>query len=278
MNTPALLTVVIHDVAPVNWAACQRVMAAVRQVGNIPMTLLAVPRFHLRPSTPEFEQAISAELDKGCEVALHGYTHLDAGNPKHWRDWIRRRVYTQGEGEFSGLGHMEASMAIDAGMRWFQRCRWPLHGFVAPAWLLSPGAWSALATKPLRYTCTRRALYTLDHPNRYAADSLVYSTHSALRRSLSLTRHACLAHRFEQQALVRLELHPHDADHPAIRRAWMNTLARLLPHRDACTMAEAVSRLVQAKAQQCVPPLAAVRTCDFLDTAPIARRDMVRVE
>lgn len=246
MTATSLLSIVIHDVAPVNWAACQRVMRAVREVGDVPMTLLAVPRFHLRPSTREFEQAVSHELQRGCEVALHGYTHLDAGHPRHWRDWIRRRIYTRGEGEFSDLGQWEASMAIDAGTRWFQRCRWPLHGFVAPAWLLSPGAWSALNKTPLRYTCTRRALYALDTQGRYPADSLVYSTESTLRRSLSLTRHAYLARRLRQQSLVRLELHPHDADHPAIRRAWMRTLENLLPDRQACTLADTVARLAQS--------------------------------
>ncbi|NBD22125.1 DUF2334 domain-containing protein [Aquabacterium fontiphilum] len=266
MTAPALMSIVIHDVAPVNWAACQRVMRAVREIGNVPMTLLAVPRFHLRPSTPEFEHAVSTELEHGCEVALHGYTHLDAGHPRHWRDWIRRRIYTRGEGEFSDLGQWEASMAIDAGIRWFQRCRWPLHGFVAPAWLLSPGAWSALSKKPLRYTCTRRALYTLDRQGRYPADSLVYSTESSLRRSLSLTRHAYLSHRIRQQSLVRLELHPHDADHPAIRRAWMRTLSTLLPDREVCTLADAVTQLAHA----------AERSSVFPETDPITCMDIRR--
>ena len=40
------LCVVVHDVAEARRGGCERVIAAVREVAPVPLTLLAVPRFH----------------------------------------------------------------------------------------------------------------------------------------------------------------------------------------------------------------------------------------
>ena len=40
------LCVVVHDVADARLAGCERVLAAVREVAPVALTLLAVPRFH----------------------------------------------------------------------------------------------------------------------------------------------------------------------------------------------------------------------------------------
>ena len=44
---------------------------------------------------------------------------------------------------------------------WFAKNRWPLSGFVAPAWLLGPGARQAVAERPFEYTATLRQLIHL---------------------------------------------------------------------------------------------------------------------
>lgn len=241
-----VVSVVIHDVAPVNWAACQRVLAAVREVADVPTTLLVVPRFHLRPSEPRFEDDLSALVRHGHETALHGYVHLDPGEPNGWRDHLRRRVYTDGEGEFSALDRGEAWRRLQAGARWFERCRWPLHGFVAPAWLLSAGTWDALWDMPLRYTATLSSVYGIADRTRLHSSALAFSTRSLWRRVASVPRNGWVMSRWDAQALVRLELHPHDADHAFIRRQWTRELARLLERRDALTLADAVATLIPA--------------------------------
>jgi predicted deacetylase len=85
---------------------------------------------------PGFRRLLSGRLARGDELALHGYFHCDDGpmasNP---RDWFMRRVYTH-EGEFYSLTREAASPRLHAGIEMFRRYRWPLHGFVAPAWLM----------------------------------------------------------------------------------------------------------------------------------------------
>lgn len=238
-----LLSVVIHDVAPANWAACQRVLQGINEVGHIPVTLLVVPRFHLQTRQASFESELSHLLASGHELALHGYSHLDPGQPRGWLDHLRRRVYTDGEGEFSDLSAQEAGLRLQAGMRWFEWHGWPLKGFVAPAWLLSPGSWQVLRDSALRYTTTVSAVHALPQRQHLHSSALVFSTRSRWRRMASVPRNQWVSLWWRQQPLVRLELHPRDADHPVIRRLWTAKLSDLLGERQALTLADAVDEL-----------------------------------
>jgi len=89
---------VLHDVAPSTRAACMRVLAAVAQVADVPVTLLAVPRYHGETSTPDLVDWLGARQRRGDELALHGWSHRDEEKPPTGMvDGLRRRVYTRGE-------------------------------------------------------------------------------------------------------------------------------------------------------------------------------------
>ena len=77
------LCVSLHDVAPATWRSCQQVLTAVREVADIPLTLLVVPAHWGRCSAlvPGFESAMTDQLTQGHELALHGYFHRDLGVP-----------------------------------------------------------------------------------------------------------------------------------------------------------------------------------------------------
>lgn len=237
------LCVVLHDVAPATRAGCERVLAALREVApDLPLTLLAVPRYHCEPSSRDFSAWLGERHAGGDEIALHGYTHLDDGEPHGLVDRLRRRHYTRGEGEFSDLSIIDATQRIRAGIKWFARLGMVPHGFVAPAWLMSPGTWEALRWLNLSYTCTLRQLVLLPERRALTSQSLVYSCASAWRRQASLAWNATVAATLRHNPLLRLELHPHDADHPAIRRSWQRLLAQHLPDRRATTLAVVADR------------------------------------
>lgn len=240
-----LFSVVIHDVAPANWEGCQRVLQAVREIGDIPTTLLVVPRFHLSASPASFDNELTHLLSSGHELALHGYSHLDPGQPRNWLDHIKRRVYTDGEGEFADLSTSHASLRLRAGLRWFEQRQWPVSGFVAPAWLLSAGSWQALHATALRYTTTLSAVHALPQRQHLHSSALVFSTRSSWRRAISIPRNRWVSLWWRRQPLVRLELHPRDADHPDIRKMWMGELATLMHERRPLTLADAVNELWQ---------------------------------
>jgi len=230
--------VVLHDVAPSTRAACTRALAAIAEVADVPATLLAVPRYHGEPATPELVEWLAARQRRGDELALHGWSHRDDEKPGGAVDRLRRRVYTRGEGEFWALSEREATRRIEAGIAWFRENGWPLAGFVAPAWLLGPGAWQALATQRFEYTATLRQLVHLPGRGRVTSQSVVYSTSSAWRRQTSLLWNAAVARLERGNPLLRLELHPRDADFADIRRSWQKVLARALRDRRAVTVAD----------------------------------------
>jgi predicted deacetylase len=236
------LCVVLHDVAPATRQSCERVLRAIADVAPLPVTLLAVPRYHCEPATPAFEEWLVERYSQGDEIALHGYTHQDDGVPRHLVDHLRRRHYTRGEGEFCALGMNEALRRLTAGVRWFARMGLPLHGFVAPAWLMSRETWEALRFMNLRYTCTLRRLVLLPDRRHLTSQSVVYSAASAWRRGASLVWSRVVAASLRRNPLLRLELHPHDADHPSIRRSWQRLLAEQLEGREAVTLDVAAER------------------------------------
>ena len=231
------LCVSIHDVAPVTWPACQRLLQAVRAVADVPLTLLVVPCYHGDDGRDAgYEAALGALLARGHELALHGYRHLDGGPPPSGprQRWLRR-VYTRGEGEFAALGEADSRQLLALGLEWFRRRGWPIDGFVAPAWLLGPGGWAALRGMPFGYTTTLTHFHWLPAGRSICSPSLVYTARNGVGRRLSpplaTAQAACLA----RAGLVRLGLHPADAAHPALLRHAQSLVAALLASRLALT-------------------------------------------
>jgi predicted deacetylase len=230
--------VVLHDVAASTRSACIRTLRAIAEVAELPLTLLAVPRYHGEAPSSDFDAWLGQRQQRGDEIVLHGYTHRDDLPPKGWLDRLRRRHYTRGEGEFWALPEAEARKRIDAGIAWFRDNDWALHGFVAPAWLLGPQAWPTL--EGFEYTATLRHIVRLPGRERTASQSIVYSTSSPWRRRSSVAWNAIIARLERGNPLLRIELHPRDADYTAVRRSWQSILERALRDRRAATVADFV--------------------------------------
>ncbi|WP_019140308.1 DUF2334 domain-containing protein [Noviherbaspirillum massiliense] len=246
------LCVSIHDVAPATWPQCELLLQAIHAVADVPVTLLVVPHYHRLPTGDgsHYHRLLEGRLVRGDELALHGYTHLDeAQRPRGLAERFTRQVYTRSEGEFLAIDQAEARRRLEAGLAWFAERGWPVEGFVAPAWLLGPDAWRALTEFSFRYTTTLRRFYLLPEREAMPTQSLVYTVGSAWRRGMSLGWNTFLCGALRNTPLVRLSLHPADADHPRIVRHFQVLLERLLPSRKAMTKA-AFARLWAASLQQ----------------------------
>lgn len=230
MAEPTVL-LVLHDVAPHNWADYRPFVDAVDAMGNIPMTWLVVPDFHHHDALDahgDFRRLLDSRVAKGDELALHGYYHCDdQPAPRTPKDWFMRRLYTH-EGEFYQLPQAQALERISDGIDLFRRHDWPLHGFVAPAWLMSDGTRQALRQLPLRYTSDPQHLYRLPDFTRIDAPGLVWSARSAWRRGLSKVLSDRREQCWQTAPVIRLGLHPVDMRHGYSRRYWLDTLQRLL--------------------------------------------------
>ncbi|MEO8629829.1 MAG: polysaccharide deacetylase family protein [Betaproteobacteria bacterium] len=235
------VSISVHDVAPATWAHCERLIAMLDAIGPLPLTLLIVPDFHRRgciSEHPDFVRAIEARLARGDEVALHGYYHLDEGAPpRNVGDWIERRVLTNREGEFAPLAESEARARIERGLSVMQRLGWPVVGFVAPAWLLGPGAWSALRQFSFSYTTTRNGIYHLPSRDFTAAPAVSYSARSGWRRLLSSALVPAHAATIAQQTLLRFALHPVDGQFERVINHWQLLIERAVRSRTPITKA-----------------------------------------
>jgi hypothetical protein len=215
------LVILLRAVAPSTWSQCQRVLAAVREVAALPVTLLVVPRLHGQARDRRFDDGLAWRSWLGDELALHGYMHEDS--------------------EFDQAGCDDSLQRLHAGIAWFDANEWPLAGFASPRWRLGTGAWSALKQTPLHYVLTRHGVHVLPRGDRIASHSIAWATHTAFARGVSLAWSAWPGRAGQDLApLVRLELTPDAADHGRVREAWQRRLQHHLAYRQVQTVARAV--------------------------------------
>jgi predicted deacetylase len=234
------LCVSVHDVAPHTWPLCERLLEAIAAVANIPVTLLVVPAYHHLPVIDRsgYDRLLEDRLARGDELALHGYAHLDEGPaPRTWRERFKRHVFTLNEGEFSAISASDAQHRLEMGLTWFGRHNWPVDGFVAPAWLLSDGAWQALRRFPFEYTTTLQRFYLLAENQALLSPSLVYSARNLWGRWTSRVWNSALVDAFGELPLVRLGLHPNDAKYPCLISHYQKLIEKLLATREPMTKA-----------------------------------------
>lgn len=235
---PPAVSIVMHDVAPSTWPACERVLDALAEVSPAAVSLLVVAdyhRLHRMEDDAGFVRAMQQRRERGDEVIVHGLTHLDESQPSSaLRDRIWRKFYTAGEGEFYALSQAEAAEKLQQAYTRFRALGWQTQGFVAPAWLYSAGACAALRDSPFAYTTSRRELILLPSQQRLSAPSLVWSVRAPWRLQLSAWWNEYMLRRIladpVRYPLLRLGLHPVDAAHPTCLAFWQDALHRALEH------------------------------------------------
>jgi predicted deacetylase len=241
---PRLLCVAIHDMAPDTWRDCKALVEMLQSIAPVPLTLAVVPDYHghgRADRAPWFVDAVNDLVGGGCEVALHGYRHLDdLAAPAGVAAWLQRRLLTAGEGEFAALTCGEAAARIAQGAQVLRDCGWQPRGFIPPAWLAGAGAREALARSGLEYCSSHGALLRLADGARIAAPCITASARSAWRRGASAAWLKIAAVQCAHAPLLRIALHPADARSPALLAHWRELVTRLIATRAPVTKHQAV--------------------------------------
>lgn len=222
------LVVSLHDVSPLTFEACDWILRELRTVGITKTSLLVIPDHHQRAplrNHSDFCHWLRARVSDGHEPVLHGYTHLRIRKPaESLQDRFTTRIYTRDEGEFFDISAEQATERVQQGLLEFQRIGLHPTGFIAPAWLLSMAAERVLRDVGLRYTTViqeiRDLVSGLSHPSR----SLCWSVRSGWRRIVSLGYNAAQMKVQAQNEVLRIAIHPVDAEY---ERIW-NQIVRLI--------------------------------------------------
>lgn len=241
------LLVSVHDVTPRHFARLKAIAALLERHGlGGRYSALVVPNFwHEWPLAdhPEFVTWLSGQIQDGVEPLLHGYFHRDESD--HRGAWARLRgtALTAGEGEFLGLDREAARARIVAGARVLadHLGAAPL-GFVAPAWLYSDATREVL--RELGYAVAEdhwRVWSPVQDAVLARGPVIAYASRTRLRAAASIawSRAATLA--LDRQAIVRLAIHPHDLDVPALARELDRALAVLTRERAAIRYGDLVA-------------------------------------
>lgn len=245
--TERLAAIVVHDVAPATWPQCEALLRMVDAQGAPPVTLLVVPHFHRGVHAREsraFVDALGERVARGDELALHGYYHADdAPPPRTLRDFVARRVLTRSEGEFAAIDAADAAERLARGIALFDEQRWPLAGFVPPAWQINDATRRALDGAPHRfaYVPVRAGIHRLPGWQLEPTANLCYSPDRRWRRAMSRALIGREWRRAGARRLMRLSLHPLDARFAEVLAHWRTLIARALAERRPVTKREAMA-------------------------------------
>lgn len=217
---PRSLVVSLHDVSPRTWESCDRILAELRKLGVRSVSLLVIPDHHHRGhflQDQAFCEWLREQVASGHEAVIHGYYHQrPAKAGETWRERFITRSYTAGEGEFFDLSYDAAKELVTRARKEFVEAHLRPCGFIAPAWLLSEEAETALVDLGFAYTTRLRGISDFRRGEVIWSQSLCWSVRAAWRRAVSIVWNAFLFHRLELTPVMRVAIHPVDLAHPQI--------------------------------------------------------------
>src|SRR5438093_1289255 len=238
------LLVSIHDVSPCFQRQIDFLYDQLRgALGSASLAMLVVPNFWRRApiaEAPYFVQKLRQWADAGVEMMLHGWVHRDDQRHAGAGNAFKARYLTAGEGEFLGLSRADATHRLRDGRLALEDATGrPVSGFVAPAWLYSPGTLQALGEQGFRIAEDHWRIWDPATGQRLAfAPVITWASRSKLRTAASLALARLAPPLLESVDVARLAVHPGDIRIPAICRSIERTLAALMKDRTAIRYAD----------------------------------------
>jgi predicted deacetylase len=236
------LVVSLHDVSPLTFERCARIVAELEKIGVSKLSFLVIPNHHERGHVKDDAALcdwLRARAAEGHEIVTHGYFHRRTRRAQETlMQRMTTQVYTADEGEFFDLDREAASQLVRRGNAELRELGLAPAGFIAPAWLLSSEAEIALVDLGCEYTTRLRTVHDLRTARTEGSQSLCWSVRAAWRRTVSLLWNATLYRRLEHAPLLRVSVHPVDIEHPRIWAQIRRLIADALRTREPMTYIE----------------------------------------
>lgn len=214
-----LALVELHDVSPHYKAEFLFALELLEEVGCYKFSLLIVPFFWQKKSFGEDRDFLSLVKSIGLETVLHGYTHEGT---KRLRDML----WTDREGEFSGLGLEETYRRVSAGVELLDYLGLQAEFFVPPAWIGNPYLEDVLYSLGFKGVAYRWHIKDLTLGNFIKAPALTFSNRHLLSW-LSLKVVPELERLFCGYEVLRLAVHMMDFRDRRKVNLWREMLLRV---------------------------------------------------
>ncbi|MCB1122205.1 MAG: polysaccharide deacetylase family protein [Verrucomicrobiae bacterium] len=232
------LIISYHDLHPGSWKSCQRFINRCKEMGADKWSLLVIPQYHGAPAfteDSEFTAWLKSLPPENFDLCLHGYFHKAEAVRGGWFQQMKGNVYTTGEGEFYQLNQEQAASKLRDGLGLFESSGLEVHGFTAPAWLVSKEAREAISEYGFQYNTLWDGVELPASRIFVKAPTLVYSSRNAWRRFVSRIW-INLFHAVKRNShFLRLAVHPIDFEYPAIENHLYRVLEKALRDRTCCT-------------------------------------------
>jgi predicted deacetylase len=235
-----VLAVALHDVEPRSFQRVKRIREWLleRDVGRVTLLVIPAPERHpIGGREPALAAWLRIRVAGGDTIAQHGLEHRARVKP-HWP----RRIVAGWQGgdaaEFPGLAPDETASRVLAGRRLLEELQLEPRGFVAPAYAYTR-ALRALLPDEFEWFADLRGIHAC-HGRRVASPALCLGSSTPLKRALSPRFVRTAARAGSGGAVMRVDVHPADFDHPA----HVTTLRWLLERgatRDAVTYDDLVA-------------------------------------
>jgi predicted deacetylase len=234
---PQRLAVSIHEIEPATWERCALLREWLADHGVRRVALLVVPAPDLHPfdrRSPSLRDWLADRLADGDEIVQQGFCP-GRGRPSGEGRWRGvPRVGHAGPGEFARLDAEETARALDAGRRILRAAGLAPAGFVPQGFAYTAPLHAALRER-YGWWATSAAIHAPAGAPLHAP-ALDLAGADPVARAAGPLRRRVLAGR---AALLRIELHPGDLDHPR-RVAAAESLLRRHAGRPAVTGSELV--------------------------------------
>ncbi|WP_246331957.1 DUF2334 domain-containing protein [Sphingomonas chungangi] len=234
----------IHDVGPrFEREVDQLADRLSRHLGGPRFAMLVVPD-HWGQAPLVGARAFQARLrewaDGGVEMFVHGWTHRDDNRSKGFR----AKHMTAGEGEFSALSQAEALRRMTEGRALIEDITGkPVAGFIAPAWLYSPGAKAALGEAGFAMAEDHMRVWRPADGAVLAKGPVVtWASRSRSRIRSSLAFSAVARTALRPLRTLRIAVHPGDTTVPALLDSIDASLAAAMRDRTAGRYSDLVKR------------------------------------
>lgn len=244
MTVQRRLLASIHDVSPYHDARLERLVPLVEaSIGSGRFAMLVVPDFHGMARLgdhPGFVRKLRCWAEAGCEIFLHGYTHLDESEHHTLAARMKAGWLTADEGEFLGLDYSGAVRKLSAGRKLLEDIIGrPVSGFVAPAWLYSRDCMKVLHDQGFTLAEDHFRVWDPQSGTVLARGPvLTYASRSTARLVSSILWSQIATVALARARVVRVAVHPHDVDSAALRDEIKRALAIFSRSHRPATYAE----------------------------------------